>query len=87
MTTVVKTFEFAGKTYEIRSERATQETLYAVFIDGKRVNGYTYTSHDLDITPTDKEMIALAKLDVIDGIWEKRLAALKSLREEPRNSI
>lgn len=73
----VKAFDFDGRKYEIRQWRENDHTFYAVFQEGKRANAYIYSSYDLDLIPTDAELISIAEADIRDGIWEKGLCALR----------
>jgi hypothetical protein len=79
---VVKTFDFNGKQYEIRRNRENEKSSYAVFQGEKRANGYTYTSYDLDLIPTDAELIAFAEADIRNGICEQGLTALRQAAEK-----
>jgi hypothetical protein len=78
----VESFELEGNHYEIRGRRESEQNVYAVFRNERRVNGYTYTAHDLDVVPTDSELIALAKSDVENRVWERSLQALRELLKE-----
>ena len=73
----VKMFDFDGEKYEIRRWREGERTSYAVFQGGRRANGYTYNSHDLDLVPTDAELVAFAEADIRNRIWEQGLNALR----------
>jgi len=76
----VDSFEFEGKQYQVKRKREPERSVYAVFRDDRRANGYTYSAHDLDLIPTDSELVAIAKLDVEHTVWEQNLQTLRELR-------
>jgi len=78
----VESFEFDGKQHQVKRKRETERNIYAVFRDDRRANGYTYSAHDLDLIPTDSELIAIAKSDIENKVWERNLRALRELRGE-----
>jgi hypothetical protein len=78
----IESFEFEGKLHQVKRKREIERNVYAVFRDDRRANGYTYSAHDLDLVPTDSELIAIAKSDVEHKVWERNLQALRELHGE-----
>ena len=84
---VVDGFNFESKIYEIHLEKNGFEYKIQVKFQNKPANGYYYTVklgqiYDLEeIAGQDaiKELIKIAKNDVIKHTWENLIEALKSI--------
>ncbi len=82
---VVETFTAHGKNYEIHIQLTGQELEVRAYGNGQPANGYSYhitleTKHELSVLAGQdavKELIAVAKNDVIEQRYEKLLQALK----------
>lgn len=79
MNKVAKRFDFEGKNYEVKSHVSPMQRQFAVFCRGKRVNGYTYSVANNEITIPDEFLIDLAQADVVDGVWETNLKAWRTM--------
>jgi hypothetical protein len=82
---IVKTkmFEFEGQHHEIRVVVIGTEFKIAVFLDGKRANGYTYSAEattNIDMKLSHgvfayEHLMEVAESDVRQKYWEKYLEA------------
>lgn len=80
-----RSFEHAGREYEVRFTSDGHTMHIRVFLNGKPANGYTYSVEVLTqidakmsgalIDPVE-EMIKTAISDAKNGMWEKYVAAV-----------
>ena len=82
---VADKFTAGGKDYEIQVQCTGRELDVRAFHNGQPANGYSYhvtleTAHDLSVLAGQdavKELIAIAKNDVMEQRYERLILALK----------
>jgi hypothetical protein len=78
-------FEHNGKKYEVRIISDGNTVFIKTFLNGKPANGYRYsveliTAFELEqVMGYDgiRDLVEMAKSDVINGTWEKYLKVIK----------
>lgn len=89
-------FENDGKSYEIRIYGSGWDFTVQVYLNGERVNGYSYsvslpTAIDLNtVSNLDalKLLVQHAKRDVVENIWHQYVEAyVESLKKTPEESL
>jgi hypothetical protein len=87
---VIDTFTFEGREYEVRVAHNGGTAIVRVFAGGKPANGYSYQV-DLDTrmdfqhqygAPVIAHLADTAKNDVIERMWDKYQDALRALEED-----
>ncbi len=91
--TVAETFEFEGKSYEIRIVHANGRFCVHAYLDNQRANGLEYcidedtnfdVSQQMKGVSGIKHLIKQAKFDVENKVWENYRVALRELDKEEK---
>lgn len=83
-----KTFEFEGRSYDVRVQSDGNEYTVAVFVGDDRANGYTYTASivtDTNMKITHgvhayEHLMDVAESDVREKYWERYIKAVQDLK-------